>query len=552
MREFTIAREMVAMRTRCILALIASFTVAVAPGCSRILDDALNPKYCAAHPTDTDCVEHCAAHPTDNECTPADASVDAPAGCTSSSQCSAPTPACATDQMTCVQCTATDHAACTGATPACATDQMTCVQCTAADQRACTGTTPACATDRMTCVQCTATEHEACTGTAPVCDASDVCRACTVHPECSSEACLPSGACGDDTTVAYVDPAGSGTSCTKASPCVSVADALKTGRTFVKLHGTTDELVSIDSRDVTFLADPGAQLTSTKNGVLLEIRGASHVAIYDLEITGASGMGAIGAGISLPTGFTGSMDLHGVKITSNAAAGISASGGTLTVTGSTLSSNQGGGISVTGGMLTVTQSALSSNQGAAISATGTAVVISRSEIAANPGGGVSVSGAGATFDITNSYITYNGLASGPRATQLGGVALLPNDPRSRFEYNTVAFNGSDGSIFAGGVTCAGAMASAAGNLLYGNAEGATTDDTTQKRGACQFGNTLALGSTPGDLGFNSPRASPFDFHLTAASPSTVVDAGGICTGPDFDGDARPIGNACDLGADEVR
>jgi hypothetical protein len=50
--------------------------------------------------------------------------------------------------------------------------------------------------------------------------------------------------------------------------------------------------------------------------------------------------------------------------------------------------------------------------------------------------------------------------------------------------------------------------------------------------------------------FAHPNGPPFDYHLTAASPSTIVDAAGSCTGTDFDGDARPVGAACDLGADE--
>jgi hypothetical protein len=68
-----------------------------------------------------------------------------------------------------------------------------------------------------------------------------------------------------------------------------------------------------------------------------------------------------------------------------------------------------------------------------------------------------------------------------------------------------------------------------------------------------YGNSInRAGATAVDnsLGFMNPNTQPFDYHLSATSPSTVVDAAGACTGVDFYGDSRPIGAACDLGADE--
>ena len=56
------------------------------------------------------------------------------------------------------------------------------------------------------------------------------------------------------------------------------------------------------------------------------------------------------------------------------------------------------------------------------------------------------------------------------------------------------------------------------------------------------------GPTDDRLKFKSAN----DYHLTAVSPAEVRDvAGVVCTGlTDYDGDARPQGTACDLGADE--
>jgi hypothetical protein len=92
---------------------------------------------------------------------------------------------------------------------------------------------------------------------------------------------------------------------------------------------------------------------------------------------------------------------------------------------------------------------------------------------------------------------------------------------------------------------------APGNIVTSNNEGLTFP--AQIKGACSFGNSFtAPGSEVNDLKFKSITTNPPDLHLTAASPATVLDAGGACTGVDVDGDARPQGAACDLGADEVK
>jgi hypothetical protein len=304
--------------------------------------------------------------------------------------------------------------------------------------------------------------------------------------------------------VAYVSPTGTaGNDCKKGTPC-TFTKALSTTAKYIKVSGTINEQVTINNRNVTVLADPNAKLTDTSNGILLKIEGSSQVVIYDLEITGGSG--AANPGISLQPGNTANVTLTRVKVTGNQGVGIASAAGTLIVTQSTVSGNAGGGISVSGT---------------------------------------------ATFQLTNNVIVYNGTATGPNAGPTGGVLLVPNNASSKFERNTVAFNMNDGSLYRAGVTCAGAMVSAAGNIIYANTEGTTTDDNTQKAGNCGFGNTLALGNSPNHLGLKTPTMTPFDFHLTTASPASVVNAGGACTGPDFDGEMRPFGGACDLGADEL-
>ena len=375
----------------------------------------------------------------------------------------------------------------------------------------CTGSAAVCdIAGSKICVQCTTTRPEACVATTPVCGMDNVCRGCTAHADCGSQVCLPDGSCAVEASVAYVAPGGSGTACTKTAPCGILDDGVKRNVPYVKLASglvKDTKTTTIDGQAVAIFGDSGAKLDRDGDGPIIQVQSnGADVKVFDLEITGA----------------TGTAGGDGIDLTPN--------GGNpkLTITRVTIDGNQGFGISASGGTL----------------------VVSQSTVSGNTGGGISVTGASSTFDITNSFITYNGVATGPGATQVGGASLLPNTVGSKLERNTIAFNQSDGTIFRGGVTCTGAMVSAIGNIVYRNTEGTNTTNATQLGGNCQFGNTLALGSVLGDLGFKSPLTSPFDFHLTAASPASVVDAAGACTGVDFDGDARPIGNACDLGADE--
>ncbi|MBA3462158.1 MAG: right-handed parallel beta-helix repeat-containing protein [Deltaproteobacteria bacterium] len=383
----------------------------------------------------------------------------------------------------------------------------------------CSGATPVCDVGgAKACVQCTTTDATACSGATPVCGTNNTCERCTMHAQCSSNVCLPDGSCSDGVNVAYVTANGSGSTCTKAMPCGTLAAAINTNKPLVKIaNGLVKDsaTTSIDGKAVTILADSGAKLDRDGDGPILEVRSANgDVKIYDLEITGASGVSGADGILVTPNGGAPKLALTRVKITSNQGSGIACNGGALTVSQSTVSSNQGGGISI--------------------------------------------SGTGTMFDVTNNFIVYNGTANGVNATQLGGIAATSNTSGAKLQWNTIAFNQSDGAIYRGGVSCTGAMVSAAGNLIYRNSEadglgGLKTDANTQRNATgCQFGNSLALATDAANLGLKSPATQPFDFHLTATSPSSVVDAGGSCIGIDFDAQARPIGSACDLGADEFK
>jgi hypothetical protein len=448
-----IMRELVRRRAGFALGIL----IAAAIGCDAFLGKEINPAFCAGHPDDPECMQLIP-----------DAAVDAPPEgpplCTANSECMRTdnTGVCDLDgAKMCVQCTETDNP-CEAAIP---------------DKPACT---------------------------------NKQCAKCTLHTQCkASNVCLPDGACAPEAMVAYVAPNATGADCTKMEPCRTLAEAIAKNRAFVKIaEGTISDanITTIDGKTVKILAEPGAKLDSSGDGVILEIRNNNtNVEIFDLEITGGSG--------------------------ADAAVTVTNGKPRLTLTRVTIAVNRGLGISMSAGTLTM----------------------SRCKVQRNDAGGIQVTGAESIFDISDSIIVRNGHATNS-PSNVGGAVLVPNTLGSRFERNTVAFNESDGS-FRGGVTCNGQMVVASGNLVFHNTErdgsgGTMTDTTTQTAGACQFGNSMIIATQQGNLGFKSPINEPYDFHLTVDSPTTVRDAAGACIGEDFDGDVRPFNEACDFGADE--
>ncbi len=371
----------------------------------------------------------------------------------------------------------------------------------------CSGATPVCDVNgSKMCVQCTTDDETACSDTMPVCGASNTCERCTAHPECGSKACLPDGSCGTDSNVAYVDPTGTDNSmCTKGMPCTKVAKALLTGRPFVKFTGTTDEQVSVTNQNVTMIADAGAKLTSTMNGILIKVDGTSQLTIYDLEITAASG--ASSPGISMQPGNSATLALHRVKVTNNAGGGVTTSGGNLN--------------------------------------------ISQSVIASNAGGGVSVTGTGTTFDITNSFIYRNG---DPDNGTFGGVNLgIATAGSNRFEFNTVVDNrASAGATRVGGVLCDIAAFAAANNIVARNSVGGSTTGTNaQTLGGCTYPTSKIQNDVSG-LALASPDMAPYSYKLTTGSSAIDQATTSSPIVVDYDGDVRPQGPQKDIGADELK
>src|ERR1044072_3107458 len=70
------------------------------------------------------------------------------------------------------------------------------------------GAKPVCEPTQKVCVACTADMIGACSGLLPVCSAENTCTPCTAHGQCTSDVCLPTGACAAEADVAYVAPTG--------------------------------------------------------------------------------------------------------------------------------------------------------------------------------------------------------------------------------------------------------------------------------------------------------------------------------------------------------
>jgi hypothetical protein len=416
--------------------------------------------------------------------------------------------------------------------------------CTADEQ--CPG--QVCDVPSRTCVQCTASSAAACTDATPVCDGDDhTCRPCTAHSECASNACLPDGSCAAEDQVAYVTTNGASTDCTHAAPCAQVADALATQRPYVKLTGTLTEAVTIDSQDVTLLADPGAKLTPMAQGSLLTLTGTSNVSVYDLDIDGAHATGTNPV-VYILAGATGTVAFTRVHVDNGGADGIlsSASGGALTVTQSTVSANTGGGIAASGGALTVTQSTVSANTGGGIAASGGGLTVTQSTVSANTGGGISVT-SGATVHITNNFIVRNGGTSSP----IGGLYLgSGTGSGSELAFNTIVDNeATTGAANSGGVVCLNVGFAGANNIIARNfINNHATASNSNSFGDCTY--DIAPSSTVEALKFVEPDMTPYNYHL--GSGSTAIDhaATASAIAVDFDEDARPQGAQKDQGADE--
>ncbi len=353
------------------------------------------------------------------------------------------------------------------------------------------------------CVQCTPDHAAACTGSTPVCGLDRVCRACAAHAECPlSSACLPDGTCAAESDVAYVDPRGTdNASCSLSMPCTRVAAALATARPYVKFHGRIDEPVTVgQQRSVTFLADPGATLTSTSPSaasqpVLAVQDTGTSLAVYDLTIADASDLSTVGVVIPQASGDP-----------------------SLTLIRVTIANNPGGGIRVSGGRIQLAQSIVRDNLG----------------------GGIMVNSP-AAFQIIGNVIIDNGTGDSP----LGGIAISTTAATdNQLEFNSLYQNASQDGIGAA-LRCVAGAFTARNNIYFDN--GSATNHE-QVSGTCAYTYSIVKpGSLP--MGIGNMTADPLfvgasggNLRVQPASPAIrAADPDSDLTGlaaRDLDGTLR--------------
>jgi hypothetical protein len=182
-------------------------------------------------------------------------------------------------------------------------------------------------------------------------------------------------------------------------------------------------------------------------------------------------------------------------------------------------------VNITAGEVTLRDLTISGGNDAGVSVSGGAILhMDRCYVTGNTKNGIITDKS--AFDIVNTVIAGNGtdgLSSGV------GLGAYTGPGPTKFAFNTVVQNGLVG------VAC-GQSYTLTGILANGNGTANFTSST------CVTNATTSTSTTP-NLGAN--------YHLTATSPC-VNTAGASCPPDDVDGDTRPIGTACDCGADEYK
>ena len=367
-----------------------------------------------------------------------------------------------------------------------------------------------CDTETRACVACTpgtAGDHSACSGTAPVCK-SDACTACTANVDCpDSNTCLPTGACAVATDVAYVDASMNG-DCSQASPCHTIATAIHTEKSIIRVTGLTNAKFAV-SNDLTIIGDHDSMNNITSGATyaaafaddaIVTVSGSANLTMVDIALDGTgTASGVLGNG--LYSSSTGTVDLTHCSVKNTTQNGVGSTAGTTK--------------------------------------------LHRTMVALNKVSGLDLFST--TFAIDNSFVVHNGDTT---TTALGGVYLT--QAHGTMSYSTIARNLGQ-SVGAKGVVCNATSTSAfTSNILNGNSNGPYTGDctwiysefdnlTTAPMGA---GNILAL---PLFVDFNNDN-----FHLQANSPGQNAGDTTTTIKLDFDDQQRPMGAGPDIGADEVQ
>jgi hypothetical protein len=346
---------------------------------------------------------------------------------------------------------------------------------------------------------------------------------------------MPDGSCALSSEVAYVNGTTGvdGAPCTQAMPCTRIEEGVAR-KPIVKVSGTVKDRCSLNGATAIILADPGAKLTPqiSDNGIGLEVKNASHIQVYDLEISHANGGGISGPGVAL------------------------ADTSELQLTRVTLNDNAGDGAIITGGHLTCTLCMIARNKLHGMSSAGT-LTVTQSTIMDNINGGILINNMDAVFQIVGNIFFRNGQPD----KLTGGVNIQVNGSDvNRLDFNSFSQN-SAASALGQGIHCisSATQLTASNNIVWDN--GKPIQGSAQVNvGGCAhaYSDIGPLAFTSGtsnmsiDPGFSNEAFG--DLHLTKdsmvrgkANPGLIPSG---LAAKDIDGDARPTATPADMGADQ--
>ena len=416
-------------------------------------------------------------------------------GCLSSRDCSDPSkPICGTTEI-CVACGSqlapVDSCATKSSTmPVCKAAAGTCVEC-GGDSDCKTSTIPACDTANK-CVECVQSSHCK-NASAPVCDST--------AEHCVQ--CLKDGDCSGTTPICTNKQC---TKCTTDAQCVAKLGA---NPGVCGLDGSCpgdDAVIYLQNSALCSTTSPGNGTSASPYCFSDDAVGALSATKSVIVVKGPLAVNP--RNNSLTLSFSGAPVLIAGK--TSAKLGNPPSGTPPLV-------------SITAGEVTLRDLTIAGGNDAGVSVSGGAILhMDRCYVTGNTKNGIITDKS--AFDIVNTVIAGNG-GSNFSGVNLG--AYTGTGP-TRFAFNTVVNNGLVGVACGQAYTLTGILANANGGLNFSS--------------SCVTNGTTSTSTTP-NLDAN--------YHLTATSP--CVNAGGAtCPPDDIDGDTRPIGAACDCGADEYK
>ncbi|HEY1555516.1 MAG TPA: choice-of-anchor Q domain-containing protein [Kofleriaceae bacterium] len=322
-----------------------------------------------------------------------------------------------------------------------------------------------------------------------------------------------------DSEIVFTDPNGSQSSdCSRSAPCTldhALTLTPPSGGQYVELAaGDYNEGATVEIEGKRILVGRGANATTIRNagtGQIFLIDDGGDGTLDSVELADAPGSPAgstNGYAVYCPDAPAGTRSVHilDALITNSAGDAVRAQTCTVEIRRTVIDGNLTTGLAI-----------------------GTSTtIVDQTLVSSNAYGAGQVSG---DFSITNSFFVRN-----------GGGLILGGATSPVFAFNTVADN--DGAF---GLDCSASAAFptivVSSSILARNA-GQNLFNT-----GCVESSTVDEPDVSG-LNFASPETAPYDYHLLAGS--IAVDAASSCSvDHDFDGDKRPKGAACDIGADEA-